>query len=239
MNSRGSPRARRLAHRAKVVAFAALAAVSAACQRRSMPSARGDSGAHVQRAARDAGWAAASSIFVGALEAHRSSISERTAAQQSWGIREVDAMLAALSEPAVALELATLDPDVRPSDGGPQAASGHARRSSVRVTDTASREALARALIDAVAQANAMDSMCFEAPERSNRLTPCFHPRHAVTFAVAGRTVSWIICVDCVKMQVWVDGEFVTAVSIDGPTLANRLPPSEPPSAPPAAVAAP
>jgi hypothetical protein len=229
----------RLAHRATVVAIAVLAAVSAACHRRSMPSLRGDSGVDVQRPPRDAGWAAASSIFVSALEAHRSGIAERTPAQQTWAKREVDAMLAALSDPAVALELATLDPDVRPSDGGPQVASGHARRSSVRMTDAASREALARALIAAVAQANAMASMCFEDPERSDRWTPCFHPRHAVTFVVAGRTVSWIIGVDRVKVQLWVDREFVTDVSIDGAALANHLPASEPPSARPAAVAAP
>lgn len=134
--------------------------------------------------------------------------------RHTWGEREVDAMLAALSDPAVALELAAVHPYWHATDGGPQVESGHQLRSTVTVTDARARAGLSRGLIDAVERSNGMAAMCF-------------NPRHAVTLTVAGQRVSWIICLECLQIQLWIDGEFSAMVTIDPAALASHLPPSE------------
>jgi hypothetical protein len=214
MNPFGPPGAARRLRRSSFVAMALLAAVTApACRRASRAQPR-DSGADAQPAPRDAGWTLARSIFVRAIESHRRFVEDRRPMRHTWGEREVEAMLAALSDPAVALELAAVHPYRQATDGGPQVESGHQRLSSSTLTDARARAALGRALIDAVERSNGMAAMCF-------------NPRHAVTLTVAGQKVSWIICLECLQIQLWIDGEFSATVTIESAALASHLPASE------------
>lgn len=132
----------------------------------------------------------------------------------SWGAAEIQSVLAALVDPTVALELATVDPYDSDGDGGPRVESGHRKLSSTIVRDPATRATLSRSLIDAVERSNGMAAMCF-------------NPRHMIAYRHRDTNVSWIICLECLQVQLWIDGRFFESLTIDPTRIAPRLPPSE------------